>query len=167
MCDSNLQLEQTSYELPDSDNIKENVAYGTALHEVTVVQTEDNNAYIKTDHEQIQFLENQAYGTADHERIQTKSNKAYKDTLITKQNKAYASVDCERSCQMRKNQAYVPTDPERTHSSLPTATVGEDEHVSQSYEQISLNDDSAPPTQQLQQGSQCEGNDETYDYVTQ
>jgi hypothetical protein len=162
-----MQLEQTSYKLPDSDNIKENVAYGTALYEL--IQTEDNKAYIKTDHERIQFVENQSYGTADHKKlIQTKSNKAYEDTLITKQNEAYASVDHERSCQMmRKNQAYVSTDPERTHSSLPTATVGEDEQVSQSYEQISLNDDSAPPTQQQQQGNQCEGNDETYDYITQ
>jgi hypothetical protein len=160
-CDSN-QQDQTSYNLADSDNIKENVAYGTSLREL--IQTEDNKAYIKTE---IQFATNQAYGTADHERIQTKSNKAYEDTLITKQNEAYASVDHEESCQMRRNQAYVPTDPERTHSSLPTATVGEDEQVSQSYEQISLNDDSAPPTQQQQQGNQCEGNDETYDYVTQ
>ncbi len=112
-------------------------------------------------------MENQAYATADHERIQTRSNiKVYEDTLFTKQNEAYASVDHERSCQMRRNQAYAPTDPERIHSSLPTATVGEDEQVSQSYyEQIPFSDNSAPPTQQQQLGTQCEGNDETYDYI--
>ena len=77
MCnrDSNLQ-EQISYNLADLDDIKENVAYGTALHEL--IQTEDNKAYIKT--EQIQFVENQAYGTADHERIQLKCNEAYERT---------------------------------------------------------------------------------------
>ena len=128
-CDSNLQ-KQTSYNLADLDNIKGNVAYGTALHEL--IRTEDNKAYIKT--EQIQFVANQAYGTADHERIQTKCNKAY----------------------------------ERTHSELPIAAVGENEQVIQSYEQISLNDSSAPvPTQQQQVGTQSEGNDETYDYTTQ
>ena len=49
--------EQTSYNLADLDDIKENVAYGTALHEL--IRTKDNKAYIKT--EQIQFVENQAY----------------------------------------------------------------------------------------------------------
>ena len=45
MCDrdSNLQ-EQTSYNLADLDDIKGNVAYGTALHEL--IRTEDNKAYI-------------------------------------------------------------------------------------------------------------------------
>ena len=114
-------------------NIKENIAYGTSLREQ--IQTEDNEAYIKTDHDLIQSVTNQAYGTVDHGRVQMKSNKAYEGTLITKQNEAYVSVDQERSCQMRKNEAYVPTNPEdRTHFALPTATV-----VSQSYEQISLN----------------------------
>ena len=123
-------------------SIKENVAYGTSLREQ--IQTEDNEAYIKTNHELIQSVINQAYGTADHERVQMKSNKVYEGTLITKQNEAYVSVDQGRSCQMRNNQAYVPTNPEdRMHSALPTATV-----VSQSYEQISFSDDSAP-TQQL------------------
>ena len=123
-------------------SIKENVAYGTSLREQ--IQTEDNEAYTKTNHELIQSVKNQAYGTVDHERIQTKSNKAYEGTLITKQNEAYISVDQGKSCQMRKNQAYVPTNPEeRTHSALPTATV-----VCQSYEQISLSDDSAPTQQQ-------------------
>ena len=132
MCDrdSNLQ-EQTSYNLADLDDIKGNIAYGTALHEL--IHTEDNKAYIKT--EQIQFVANQAYGTADHERIRMKCNKAY----------------------------------ERTRSELPTAAVGENEQVAQFYEQISFNDSSeAVPTQQQQQlGTQSEGNDETYDYITQ
>ena len=133
MCDrdSNLQ-KQTSFNLADLDDIKGNIAYGTALHEL--IQTEDNKAYIKT--EQIQFVANQAYGTADHERIQLKCNEAY----------------------------------ERTCSELPTVAVGENEQVTQFYEQISLNfnDNSAPvPTQQQQVGTQSEGNDETYDYITQ
>ena len=103
-------------------NIKENIAYGTSLCEQ--IQTEDNEAYIKTNRDLIQSVTNQAYGTVDHERIQTKSNKAYEGTLITKQNEAYVSVDQGRSCQMRKNQAYFLTNPEdRTHSALPMATV--------------------------------------------
>ena len=65
---------------------------------------------------------------------------------------------------MRKNQAYVPINPERTSLALPSTNVGEDEQVEQFYEQIPLNDDSAP-AQQLQLGSQCEGNDETYDCI--
>ena len=114
------------------DDIKENVAYGTALHEL--IRTEDNKAYIKT--EQIQFVANQAYGTADHERIQLKCNEAY----------------------------------ERTRFELPTAAVDENEQVTQFYEQIlSFNDSSEPvPTQQQQQlGTQSEGNNDTYDYITQ
>ena len=142
------------------DNIKENIAYGTSLREL--IQTKDNEAYMKT--EQIQFKANQAYGTADHEQIQTHCNQAYENKLITKQNEAYASADHDRSCQTRLNQAYDPTNPERTSSALPSANIGEDEQVEQFYEQISLNEDSAP-TQQLQLGSQCEGNDETYDYI--
>ena len=134
------------------------MAYGTSLHEL--IHTEDNKAYIKT--EQIQFEANQAYGTADHEQIQTKHNQAYENKLITKQNEAYASADHDRSCQMRQNQAYIPTNPVRETLALPTAAVGEDEHVDQFYERISLNDDSVP-TQQL--STQCERNDETYDYI--
>ena len=40
------------------------------------------------------------------------------------------------------NQTYVPTNPDRTSSALPSASVGEDENV-----------------------KQCERNDETYDYI--
>ena len=50
---------------------------------------------------------------------------------------------------------------------MPSASVDGDERVEQFYEQISLNEDSAP-TQQLQIGSQCDRNDETYyviDYI--
>ena len=59
---------------------------------------------------------------------------------------------------MRLNQAYVLTNPDRTSSALPSASVGEDENVKQFYEQ-------STPTQQLQLGRQCERNDETYDYI--
>ena len=135
------------------------MAYVTSLREL--IQTEDNEAYLKT--EEIQFEVNQAYGTADHEQIQTKCNQAYGNKLFTKQNEAYASANHDKSCQMRRNQAYVPTNPEREPSALLIAgSVGEDDEVEQSYEQISLNEDSAP-AQQL--GSQCERNNETYDYI--
>ena len=176
------------------DNTKENIAYGVSLREI--IQIEENEAYTRTNHEQIQFEANQAYGTADHEKIRTKHNEAYEDKLLTKENEAYASASHERirtkrneayeeklltkenvayasashegSCQMRQNQAYIPTNPEQTQSSLPsTAAVDQDEREVQFYERISLNDESAP-TQQLEVGGQPEGNDETYyDYITQ
>ena len=152
----------------DSDNVKENVAYGTSLREL--IQTEDNETYTKINHEQIQFVANQAYGTADHERIQTKSNKAYKGMLITMQNEVYASADNAKRCQMRQNQAYVPTNPERVRSVLPAASVGVDEYYviqEQYYEQISIINDDSTPNQQLQLGNQTEENDVTYDYITQ
>ena len=168
VCDSNLQ-QQTSYELTDSDDIKENVAYGTSLRER--IQTEENEAYFESNPEQIHSESNVAYGTADHEKIRTKHNEAYEDKLIAKPNEAYATADHERGCQiLTRNQAYVSTsNPKRTHSASPTATytaVGQDEQVGQSaYEEIpviSLNYDESAPTQQLQQGNQC---DKMYDYV--
>ena len=79
------------------------------------------------------------------------------------ENQAYGTADHER-IQLKCNKAY-----ERTRSELPTAAVGENEQVAQFYEQISFNDSSEPvPTQQQQQlGTQSEGNDDTYDYITQ
>ena len=85
-----------------------------------------------------------------------------KINLKTKQNKAYASANCDWSCQMRLNQAYIPINPERENLALPTTAVGEDEHVDQFYEHISLNEDSVP-IRQL--GTRCERNDKTYDYI--
>ena len=135
-----------------------------------MIQIEDNEAYTKTNHEQIQFVANQADGTTDHKRIQTKCNKAYEGMLVTTRNEVYASVDNAKKCQMKQNQAYVPTNPERIRSVLPAARVSEDEYHAiqeQYYEQISITNDDSAPTQQLQLGNQTEENDVTYDYITQ
>ena len=90
--------------------------------------------------------------------------------LVTTRNEVYASVDNAKSCQMRQNQAYVPTNPERIRSVLPAARVSENEYCYDTqehyYEQIITNDDSARgPAQQLQLGNQAEENDATYDYI--
>ena len=150
----------------DSD-IKENIAYSTSLCEL--IQTEDNEAYTKTNHEQIQFVANHAYGTTDHERIQIKCNKVCEGMLVTTRNEVYASVDNAKRCQMKQNQAYVPTNPERIRSVLPAARVtSEDEYYAiqeQYYEQISITNDDSAPTQQL--GNETEEIDVTYDYITQ
>ena len=154
------------------------MAYGTSLCEP--IQTEDNEAYLKTNHELIQFEANQAYGTADHEQIQTECNQAYTydHKLLIKQNLAYASVDHEATTQMRRNQGYVPTNPEEiepkeklksVHLTPSLSKVPTDQDklqggngLEQVYEQISLDENS----EITQQGGHCERSDETYyDYI--
>ena len=116
-------------------------------------------------------MANQADGTTDHKRIQTKCNEAYEGMLVTTQNEIYASesMDNAKKCQMRQNQAYVPTNPERIRSVLPAARVSEDEYYAaiqeQYYEQISITNDDSASTQQL--GNKTEENDVAYDYITQ
>ena len=154
--------------MADSDNFKENIAYGTSLCEL--IQTEDNEAYTKTNHEQIQYVANQAYGTTDHERIQTKCNKVCEGMLVTTRNEVYVSVDNAKRCQLRQNQAYVPTNTERIHFVLPAARISEDKYYYDTqehyYEQIIISDHSAPgPAQKLQLGNQTEENDAIYDYI--
>ena len=90
--------------------------------------------------------------------------------LVTTRNEVYASVDNAKRCQMRQNQAYVLTNPERIHFVLPAARISEDKYYYDTqehyYEQIITNDDSAPgPAQQLQLGNQTDENDATYDYI--
>ena len=114
-------------------------------------------------------MANQAEGTTDHKKIQTKCNEAYEGMLVTTRNEVYASEsDNAKKCQMRQNQAYVPTNPERIHSVLLAARVSEDEYYAiqeQYYEQISITNDDSAPTQQL--GNETEEIDVTYDYITQ
>ena len=114
-------------------------------------------------------MANQADSTIDHKRIQTKCNDAYEGMLVTTRNEVYASVDNAKKCQMKQNQAYVPTNPEGICSIciLPAARVSEDEYYAiqeQYFEQISITNDDSAPTQQLR--NETEENDVTYDYIT-
>ena len=156
------------------------MAYGTRYLDEPI-QTEDNEVYLKTNHELIQFETNQVYGTANHEHIQTECNQAYTldhKLIITEQNQVYASADHDASTQMTQNQAYVPTNPEKIEpnkeklksvqlapSTSGAATIDQEKQggngLEQHYEQISLNEDS----EMTQQGDQRQRSDETYDYI--